>query len=71
MASIVRRVLDKHEFSEKDFRSVFENQNGEPYSVLKRRFPQLMNDNCTYKEIEITDNGCIFDWCTVACLWVE
>ena len=55
MASIVRRVLDKHEFSEKDFRSVFENQNGEPYSVLKRRFPQLMNDNCTYKEIEITD----------------
>ncbi len=38
MASIVRRVLDKHEFSEKDFRSVFENKNGKPNSVLKDVF---------------------------------
>lgn len=55
MASVVRRVLDQQEFSERDFRSVLENQNGEPYLVLRRRFPQLMNDNCTYGEIKITD----------------
>ena len=52
MASVVRRVLDQQEFSERDFRSVLENQNGEPYLVLRRRFPQLMNDNCTYGEID-------------------
>ena len=55
MASIVRRVLEQQEFSEKDFRSVFEDQNGEPYLSLKKRLPQLMNDNGTYREIKITD----------------
>ena len=42
MASIVRRVLEQQEFSEKDFRSVFEDQNGEPYLSLKKRLPHLM-----------------------------
>lgn len=55
MASIVRRILEQQEFSEKDFRSVFEDQNGEPYLSLKKRLPQLMNDNGTYREIKITD----------------
>ena len=71
MAGIVRRILDRQEFSEKDFRSVLEDQNGEPYAILKRRFPQLMNDNCTYGEIKITDltEAFLDDLQSLACGW--